>query len=366
MKQNRNKGLDLLRIVSMMMVIGLHFFSHSGLRDAISQGSPNWYLSNLLFSFCNVCVNCFVLLSGYFQCEASFKLKRVVSTWVQAACYSVGIYLLYCLLKGNFSLSVLLDSTLVVTMQRYWFVTSYIIMYALSPFLNCAIAQMNKKTHFLCCCVLLGLFCVLANIVYINDFAYLEGGYSPIWFCTLYITAAYIRKYVAVNPKHRFPALAGYLLCASMIAIERFAATAITPLIFGSVKLDSLFCSNNSIMTAAASISLLMFFRTVEIRKTAAVKVIGFFAPLAFGVYLIHEHSSIRLPLWQWLNPAAMHDSVWMAPYFVVCVVGIFVGCCLVEWLRQQLFRICKIDQLTGKLCDKIQGHVEKWLNASV
>ena len=29
MKQNRNKGLDLLRIISMMMVIGLHFFNHT-------------------------------------------------------------------------------------------------------------------------------------------------------------------------------------------------------------------------------------------------------------------------------------------------------------------------------------------------
>ena len=91
MKQNRNLGLDLLRIVSMMMVVGLHFINHSGLWEALSQGSLNWYLSNLVFGLCYVCVNCFVLISGYFQCEATFKLKRVVSIWIQAACYSVGI-----------------------------------------------------------------------------------------------------------------------------------------------------------------------------------------------------------------------------------------------------------------------------------
>ena len=115
-QSKRNNSLDLLRIVSMMMVVGLHFFNHSGLRDAVSQSSPNWYISNLLFSFCNVCVNCFVLLSGYFQCESSFKLERAVSTWLQAAVYSVGIYLACSILKGTISLSELLTSGLVMTM----------------------------------------------------------------------------------------------------------------------------------------------------------------------------------------------------------------------------------------------------------
>lgn len=366
MKQCRNSSLDLLRIVSMMMVIGLHFFNHGGLLgESPVPGSANWYLVNLIYSLCYVCVNCFVLLSGYFQCEASFKLKRVVSTWLQAAVYSVGIYFLYSILKGTFSLSELLNNGLVVTMQRYWFVSSYIIMYALSPFLNCAIAQMSKRMHFLCCCVLLGLFSVLSNIFYISDFAYLVGGYSPIWFCTLYITAAYIRKHVPVNGNHRIPALMMYFLCASVIAIERFAAIAITPMIFGSVKLYSLFYSNNSIMTAAASIALLLFFRSIEIKNTLAEKAIRFFAPLAFGVYLIHDHIITRQIIWNWLKPAVLHNSFFIVPYFILCVTGIFLICSLIEWLRQQLFRLFRIDQLVTSLSDKVQDRVDRWLNAS-
>lgn len=278
----------------------------------------------------------------------------------------MGIYLLYSILKGTFSLFELLKSGLVVTMQRYWFVSSYIIMYALSPFLNCAIAKMSKRMHFLCCCVLLGLFSVLANLAYINDFAYLEGGYSPIWFCTLYVTAAYVRKHVPVNPNHRLPALSCYLLCASMIAIERFAATAITPMIFGSVKLDSLFCSNNSIMTAAASISLLLFFRSIEIKNVLAEKVIRYFAPLAFGVYLIHDHIITRQIIWNWLKPTVLHNSFFIVPYFILCVTGIFLVCSLIEWLRQQLFRLFRIDQFVTSLSDKVQDRVDRWLNASV
>jgi peptidoglycan/LPS O-acetylase OafA/YrhL len=206
---------------------------------------------------------------------------------------------------------------------------------------------------------------VLSNLVYINDFAYLSGGYSSIWFCTLYITAAYIRKHVPANPRHRFPALTGYFLCASMIAIERFAATAITPMIFGSVKLDSLFCSNNSIMTAGASIFLLLFFRSVEIKNPLAEKAIRFFAPLSFGVYLIHDHTIIRQLLWNWLNPAAMNDSCYIVPYFIACITGVFVVCCLIEWIRCTLFRLCGIDRLVNSLCNKLQSRVERWLGES-
>lgn len=365
MKQNRNAGLDLLRIVSMLMVVCLHFFSHGGLMlGTFERGTPNWYIGNMMYVLCYVCVNCFVLLSGYFQCESSFKLKRVISVWLQAAFYSVGLYLICAIAQGDFSLSGALKSGLVVTMEAYWFVTSYFIMYVLSPFLNCAIAQMSKRMHLLCCCVLIGIFSVLANIFYVNDFAYLHGGYSPIWFCTLYMVAAYIRKHVPVKHKHRVPALAVYLLCASAIAVERFAATAITPMLLGSLKLYSLFFSYNSIMAAVASIALLLFFRTVEVKKPAAVKIIGFFAPLAFGVYLIHDHNSIRPLLWQWLNPAAFADSPWMVAYVTGCMLAIFSACCLIEWLRQQLFRLCKINQLVGSLCGKIQDRVERWLNA--
>ena len=151
----RDNGLDFLRIICMLLVTFSHVFTHGGLiNDRLLPGMANWFLGNLLYPFTLVAVNCFVLLSGYFQCTSRFKLKRVVSTWVQVVVYSVGMYIAAKLLFGGFSVSTLLKSALPVVTDQYWFITAYLLMYMVSPFLNCMIRAMGKRLHFLCCCIL--------------------------------------------------------------------------------------------------------------------------------------------------------------------------------------------------------------------
>ena len=85
MKQERDNGLDLLRILCMLMVVCLHAFNHGGLVEGtLVPGTANFYLGNAMFALCLPAVNCFVMISGYFLCTADFKLKKLVSIWGQA------------------------------------------------------------------------------------------------------------------------------------------------------------------------------------------------------------------------------------------------------------------------------------------
>lgn len=361
--KKRDSGLDLLRIICMLMVTMLHFFNHGQLIDNVTPGHYNWYLGNIVYSLCFVCVNCFVMLSGYFQCTSKFKLRRIVSVWVQCLTYSVCLYIISALYQGQFSVTELIKNGLVVTLERYWFVTSYLLMYALSPFLNSAIHAMGKRKHFACLCVLLGLFSVLANLVYIHDFSGIKGGYQVVWFCTLYLVAAYIRLYVPVNSNRRLRYLGAYLLLSLCICGQRFAATWLTPYVFGSVKLDSLLYSYNSICTTGAGIALFLLMRTVNIENRPLTKIIGFLAPLCFGVYLLHDHHNIRSILWSWLCPLATAEQPYMLLYGLLCMSGIFLAGCAVEWLRKQLFRLLRIDNLLNFLADKVETLFQRWLD---
>ena len=173
----------------MLMVVCIHTVGWGGLVEgALIPGTVNWYLGNAMHTLSLQAVNCFVLISGYFLCTSQFRLGKLVSTWIQAAFYSVGIYLVLSLAHVGgmqFSLKELIKCGLVVTMDRYWFVTDYILLYCLFPILNHAIRSMNQKQHFLSCAVLLLIFSVVPNIVYIVDFSGINGGYSLTWFCVL-------------------------------------------------------------------------------------------------------------------------------------------------------------------------------------
>lgn len=348
----------------MLMVVCLHFYGHGGLLEEAVPGTFNWFAGNIMNTFCLVAVNCFVLLSGYYYCDLNFKLKRIATVWVQTFFYSVLLSIAAMLIKDELSIKELIKSCLPVTMQRYWFVTAYILLCAAMPFLNAAIRYMGKRIHFACCCVLLLIFSVLHNIIYISDFGHVIGGYSFLWFCVLYTVAAYIRYYVPVEKEHKKHLFFVYGIAAFLIAAERFLAYAVTPVLFGRVVLSSLFYSYNSILTVTASVALFLAMRTVEIKNPAIKKAISFFAPISFGVYLIHDHHLIRPVLWEWLVPSAYAESPWMLPYAFVCILGIFLACALVEWCRKKLFHFIKINKMTDAVSDFVEVRVQKKLEA--
>ena len=106
-------------------------------------------------------------------------------------------------------------------------------------------------------------------------------------------------------------------------------------------------------------------FRGLDVKNHLIEKGVRLIAPLTLAVYLIHEHDHFRSLLWQWLNPGGYAESPWMVAYVLGCGIGIFCICCLIEWIRSKLFRLCRIDRLVNSLCDKLQSRVERWLGES-
>ena len=74
-KIKRSPNIELLRIISMMMVLVLHCLSWGGALDYRSgiQLYVYWWLEALAI----VAVDIFVLISGYFLVESKFKVKNV-------------------------------------------------------------------------------------------------------------------------------------------------------------------------------------------------------------------------------------------------------------------------------------------------
>ena len=355
--KERNNSLDLLRIISMLMVLCNHILSWGGLIDGGTEPmSGAWLAGNTLFVFLLPAVNCFVLISGYFLCTAEFKLKRLVNLWVDCAFYNVGIYLIMCFCnQAAFSITGLIRAVLVISMENYWFVTAYFLLYLLSPFLNLAIQAMDRKMHGLCCLVLLGVFSVAANLIYTVDFTSINGGYGLLWFCVIYVVAAYIRLYIPERirfQKWMFPV---FVLSALTICGEKYLAHLITPHIFGEVVMDSLFYSYNSIIAVICALSLFQFFRGLKIRWEFGNRLIRFFAPLTFAVYLIHAQPHFRDLYLFALEPTFLANSPWMIPYVIGATLVSALIFCMIEYVRKWLFKVVGIHKGVEKTSDKLQ-----------
>ena len=85
----RDTNLDLFRIFSMLLIVLLHSIDHSGvLEEAENSSGALYFYVRFLYMLCQVCVNCYVMLSGYYLVKAKFRLKKLVSLWMETAFYS--------------------------------------------------------------------------------------------------------------------------------------------------------------------------------------------------------------------------------------------------------------------------------------
>ena len=349
----------------MLMVISLHFFGHGGVVEQTLQlWTPNWYIVQLIVGFCHVCVNCFILISGYFLCTSKFRLLKWVSIWIETMFYSVLIYLLLVAFGlVPFSVSELVKSFMVFTLSRYWFVTAYLLLMIISPFLNHAIAHMDQRSHAACCAVMFLVFSALHNIVYICDFAWMNNGSSMLGFAVLYIFAAYIKKYVSLSSISTGRAAIVYVLCICIMVGERALAYWLTPLIFGKPQLTSVFYPYNSVTNIIGSIAFFLIFLKISSVGSALSKFLRLTAPVSFAAYLIHEQPVFRPVLWDWLTPYAYEQSIWLIPYMILCTTVIFLGSCMIEHLRLWVFRVTHLDTLISSTCDWITGRFDSLLD---
>ena len=331
--QSRNISIDILKILSMVMVIILHTKTY-GLKGVNLTPSDGLYWIVWTLQFLSiVAVNCFVLISGYFTSASIPSPKKLFKLWLQVEIFSVGIYLILCTIPDSgveFGFAQLLAHILPVICDRYWFFTCYIILMILAPLLNRFIDTMAQKEFKRCVLTLLSLFVLLPSInLYSNSFG-TSKGYSVIWFIILYFVAAYLRRY----PLPQKPYGVFYL---AITVISIFANTILEKL---SNTLDlfekarEILSMYNGITVFVASVCLFLFFthHPIQSEKTSA-KLFTRIVAASFSVYLIHDHPAIRNVLWNDLIKLyEVTDSIpqyllrLFITVFSIFVIGIIVG----------------------------------------
>ena len=122
----RNYGIDLFRIVSMLMVVVLHVLGQGGIL-AGSVGSfvnygTAWFLETAAYG----AVNCYALISGYVGIRAKYRYSNIATLWLQVVFYTVGMTVVHALIApsevglGSWALSFI-----PVMGRSYWYFTYY-------------------------------------------------------------------------------------------------------------------------------------------------------------------------------------------------------------------------------------------------
>lgn len=134
----RASNFELCRLACMFYIVVYHLFIHN--KDV----TGDCYYNVALTTIFSIGVPVFVMISGYFRIKAS--LKGFLNIVLQVVFYSV-IADLLCVFVFHEPLSTgnILGTLFPMTKTEYWFVSTYLLLYVLAPFLNKLLDSFTNK-----------------------------------------------------------------------------------------------------------------------------------------------------------------------------------------------------------------------------
>lgn len=342
----RLHSIDLLRIIAMLFIVVNHYLSHGVAIVGFSSNEPHVFYDWYVRGICYTGTNLFILITAFFLCRSTFKIKHVLTLACQVWFYSIVIYLIanwtgLCSYSG---IRFLQAATPIIN-SHYWFITCYIALYFLAPFLNLVVDTLSKKGLRLLLIVLFVCFSIVPSFVFWGNWLGWGGSSGIVWFIVLYFTGAYIRKYIDVDYLKKYKQrLFIYTVILSLLPLlSKILIAYLTDKMFGHIVGSSLLYVKNSILIFPLSVSFFLLFMTLDITNKNVIKVISFITTGVFAVYLITEN--IYLREWIWLNLSRIinRDSLWYSIIELSSIIVLFLACVLIDKIRKLVFEVISV-----------------------
>lgn len=356
MISKRHSGIDLLRILSMLMILTLHCIVHGKLSSVVLAEQPGDAIIWLIRGICTPAVNLYALISGYVCSNTKHRWERLAELWVQVWLTSVLAGLVFFLLHG-IGLKELIMCFFPVLTNRYWYFSAYVLLAVAMPFLLHISSTMPKIAYRNTLIALLLFMCLSGCVSSFLGFdAYtLNLGYSFLWLSVMFLIGAYIRNY----PEDYFLNLKKwkYLVCFAVMTmiplLFRYVVFALPGSAAESIGLQRILYTYLSPTVTIAAISLFVFFSRLQIKS---VKWIHTVSTATFGVYLLHDHFTVRKYIIEGICSKLANFPVYlMIPMMLMFALTVFLICTGMELMRRYLFRFTKMSLLVNKTVNSIR-----------
>lgn len=329
---------ELLRILAMCGVVLNHVFNNGLLiydDFSIDASSPLgfilWSLLELLKLIALPSVNCYILITGYFLIEnTQLRWKGIWKVWSETWFYAVGLYLLsVCLCIKSFSWHDVLEYATPILSNIYWFVTSYLILIVLAPFIARAMKNATKRQYQ----VVLAVGAVVCFQPFLGQF--LMDSQNIILFVYLFLIGGYIRRYCHAKGHARISPLLIYLgiiICMYAYTLYKNMGAGNSPYTVYAMAYHGL--------VLPLSVALFLWVKDWNIRSGIVKQGIYVLSPLSFAVYIVHSHPVVSELLWSfagdWLR--SVHELALPICVLAVTIIVYFV-CVAIDSVRATIVK---------------------------
>lgn len=309
----------------MVAIVAHHYGVHGGVMEGTNSAGTGVALS-VISGFGKWGVNLFVLVGAYFMVERTTRGRALASIYSQVLPISwlilafTAIFAIDTLSAGDAK-----TATLPVIFSQYWFVTTYVLLILIGPYLALLAHALTQKQ--LGRLILVGV--VLWSVLPMVDGVWL--GVSNLgWFALLFMIAAYIRLHPIPGSRTLWTIAA--ITSVITLGIALLAFTAYRWATVGEAAAlnwpRELLAGDYAPFALASAICVLVAaFKSPHLHSTVA----NYWASAAFGVYLLHDHSLVRRWLWtDWVNTPGAAGHWWLPLHALASVIAVYLAASLI------------------------------------
>lgn len=337
-------SIDILRILCMCGIIGLHVLNNGGVTTSLTLNSLTGYTIHFYRALLYTSVNLFAIISGYVNYnKTQIKPKRILSLWGIVLFYSNIITIITLFIHPDF----LPDSTSFIRSifppieGRYWYITNYTLVFFLIPFINKLVSNNSFKEN-MHLVTLLFVFLSIVSCFGFYDYFRISSGYSSFWLIFCYLIGATIQKHSNELPRISTKKLLLILFISLLISSQSINLYYhVNNTIQHYLREKDWLIGYNSPFTLINSI--IIFVIISNIHKTTHNKIISNISAATFSIYIIHSHPIIYdFYIKDSFKYIASHSPLSAVIRLTLVILFIFLVCYLIDAIRSLIFYLIK------------------------
>lgn len=357
MSNKRYYGLDILRVMSMLGIIGLHILGKGGVLDSSKTNIVPSLESSLLNILFYSAVNIFAMLTGYLYINKSeFKRKRIVSIIFITLFWNISILVFYLIMHPSLisNKALIIKAIFPPIAGRGWYITSYIFMFFLIPYINKGLNSINEKAHKKLIIILVLFLSIITSFGFKDYFA-INYGYSPFWLIVCYIIGAYIKKYGLLNESKKIKKVFLLITNIAIIYISEKTIAYGTQHFLGRTVGETNFITYVSPFILTNSVLIFLMFKDINVSAHINQRIVLSLSNAAFSVCVAHGHILMMDNyIVNKFNTISKSGALLFIQVIVV-VILIYLLWWILDYFRVGFFKVFRVDRLSeiiGKWLD--------------
>ena len=270
-KKERDSNFELCRLACMFYIVIYHLIIH------VPDVYENTIWGRPIRTLCHIGVIVFVMISGYYGIRR--KWNRLIKLALSVSFYNgLGLILAVLIFGVPFKFESLLPIILPITKGGYWFITSYIVLYLIAPYINIVFESVEKREFHIILAVLVGVVCYGGGLMDCE----IGNGRGILAFVLSYSMGFYIHRFYPNG--FSFPIVGNrpalvywsffFVLFVAIAFLPKMLSKAVNFMCFGY----------NEIGLFLMSILFLLMFHKFRMKN----RYINWSATSVLGIYLLH------------------------------------------------------------------------------